>query len=236
MATKAGKVEFYVGPHTVGGPDDLEKVIVDFIDGAQSRLEVAVQELESDPIARAMIAARRRKVLVKLVIEHDYLRSRAQKDPFTPSGKSERNRQSHHATLRTNIDVKSDYNSSIFHQKFIIRDRTSLLTGSTNFTPEGDPRQLESPRRRPRRARRQNLRPGVQGDPAGPLRQAQRGPRPVSQRRHGIERPRTGAVRARSQPRNGDHEADAQGPTSHRLRDLHLCQVVRHRRHDVPPA
>ena len=48
----------------------------------------------------------------------------------------------HDAILRANIDVKADYNTSIFHQKFIIRDRASLLTGSTNFTPTGTHKNL----------------------------------------------------------------------------------------------
>ena len=136
---KVGNVEFYVGPHDVGAPDNLEDVIVTFIDGTAKRLEIAVQELESEPIAKAIIRARKdRKVLVKLVIEHDYLRARsARKNPWTPGGRNEANRQIHDAILRSGIDMKPDYNTNIFHQKFIIRDRESLLTGSTNFTPTG---------------------------------------------------------------------------------------------------
>lgn len=139
MPQKVGKVEFYAGPHDVGAPDNLEQVIVDFIDGTQNRLEIAVQELESEPIAFAIIRARKeRRVLVKLVIEHDYLRAkRARANPWQPGGRHEPNRRIHSAILRSAIDVKPDYNASIFHQKFIIRDRTSLLTGSTNFTPTG---------------------------------------------------------------------------------------------------
>lgn len=133
-----GNVEFYAGPHDTGGPDNLEEIIVGFINGAQKRLEVAVQELESRPIADVLIAARRRKVLVKLVIEQDYLkRTRSKDDPWTPGGKNENNRSVHNAILRASIDVKVDYNTSIFHQKFIVRDRQSVLTGSTNFTPAG---------------------------------------------------------------------------------------------------
>lgn len=138
MAVKLGGVEFYAGPKSVGAPDDLEPVIVDFIDGAKKRLEIAVQELESLPIAEAIVRARERKCLVKIVLEQDYLRAaRAQADPWVPGGKHEPNRTIHDAILRANIDVKTDYNSSIFHQKFIVRDRSSLLTGSTNFTPTG---------------------------------------------------------------------------------------------------
>jgi phosphatidylserine/phosphatidylglycerophosphate/cardiolipin synthase-like enzyme len=122
----------------VGAKDDLEQPIIDFIDGAKKRLEIAVQELEYVNIAKAIIRARKRKLLVKLVVEHDYLRaSKALTDPWKPGGKNEPNRGIHSAILRASIDVKPDYNTKIFHQKFIVRDRASLLTGSTNFTPTG---------------------------------------------------------------------------------------------------
>ncbi len=47
------------------------------------------------------------------------------------------NRKLHDALLRSAIRVQSDFNTRIFHQKFIVRDRSSLLTGSTNFTTTG---------------------------------------------------------------------------------------------------
>ena len=135
---KVGKVEFYAGPKSVGAPDDLEEVVVKFIDGATKRLQIAVQELESQPIAEAIIRARQRKLLVKLVLELDYLRAdRARTHPWVPGGKNEKNREIQNAILRANIDVKPDYNASIFHQKFIVRDGSAVLTGSTNFTPTG---------------------------------------------------------------------------------------------------
>ncbi|MEM7549527.1 MAG: phospholipase D-like domain-containing protein [Bacteroidota bacterium] len=143
MGVKVGNVEFYNGPALVGADDNLEDVIVDFINGTKRRLEIAVQELESLPIAEAIIRARKRKVLVRLVIEQDYLRvKRARQNPFEAGGKHEENRQIHDAILRANIDVKSDFNTSIFHQKFIIRDGESILTGSTNFTPTGTHKNL----------------------------------------------------------------------------------------------
>jgi len=43
----------------------------------------------------------------------------------------------HDAILRAKIKVNSDFNPKIFHQKFIIRDGKSVLTGSTNFTETG---------------------------------------------------------------------------------------------------
>jgi len=138
MGQKVGNVEFYAGPHHVGAPDNLEQVIVDFIDGAEKRLEIAVQELESEEIARAIIDARKRKVIVKIVLEQDYMRAaKMRPDPFKPGGGKEENRKIQNAIFRANIDLKLDYNTSIFHQKFIVRDGNDLLTGSTNFTPTG---------------------------------------------------------------------------------------------------
>ncbi len=143
MPMKIGNIEMLMGPHQAGGPDNLEEAIVGFIDKAKKRLEVAVQELDCPPIAEALIRARQRKVLVKVVIEHDYLREAPSlKDPSQSKGKHEINRTLHNQLLRANIDVKADYNTSIFHQKFIVRDRKSLLTGSTNFTETGTTRNL----------------------------------------------------------------------------------------------
>jgi phosphatidylserine/phosphatidylglycerophosphate/cardiolipin synthase-like enzyme len=140
MPKKIGNIEIYMGPQHVGAKDDLLAAIVDFIDGAQKRLFIAVQELDSRAIAEAIVRARQRKVLVKLVLEADYLRAkRAHKDPFLveDAGEHEINRFLHNSILRANIKVNSDYNPHIFHQKFIIRDSESVLTGSTNFTETG---------------------------------------------------------------------------------------------------
>ncbi len=70
-----GKIEAYVGPKELGAADDLEEVIVDFIAGARSTLDIAVQELDSEPIAQAILDARWRGVSVNLFLEQDYLRT-----------------------------------------------------------------------------------------------------------------------------------------------------------------
>jgi phosphatidylserine/phosphatidylglycerophosphate/cardiolipin synthase-like enzyme len=138
MAEKIGNISMLAGPPDAGAPDNLRKAIVDFIDGANKKLEIAVQELEDDAIARAIVRARQRKVEVWMVIEADYLRaSRAQPDPFVEGGENEANRQIHNAILRSNIQIRTDFNPEIFHQKFIVRDGSAVLTGSTNFTPTG---------------------------------------------------------------------------------------------------
>ncbi|MFH1051767.1 MAG: phospholipase D-like domain-containing protein [bacterium] len=135
MSKIVGNVEFYSGPKEVGAPDNLEDVIVNFINGANKKLEIAVQELDNALIAEAIIKARQRKVVVKLVVEQDYLKEKKfLEKPWEKGGEYEINRDIQAAVLRSNIDIKFDYNTKIFHQKFIVRDGSSVLTGSTNFT------------------------------------------------------------------------------------------------------
>ena len=146
MSQKIGNnIELFMGPKEVGAPDNLKQTVIEFIDGAQKYLDIAIQEIDSVDIAEAIIRARQRKVdgrkvVVRLVLEGDYLTvTKAIEDPFStnPQIKHEINRIIHDATLRAKINVHSDFNPKIFHQKFIIRDRAALLTGSTNFTDTG---------------------------------------------------------------------------------------------------
>jgi len=128
----------YMGPNQVGGPDDLQTAIIDFIDGASKTLDIAVQELDNWDIARAIVRAKQRKVKVRVVLELDYLRSKKpQVDPYKPGGSLKENREIHNTALRAAIPVHSDFNTEIFHQKFAVRDGEWLLTGSTNFTGTG---------------------------------------------------------------------------------------------------
>lgn len=163
MASFAGgKIEAFVGPPELGAADDLEQVIVDFIRGARSSLDIAVQEIDSRAIAQAILDARWRGVRVHMFLEQDYLRSdlvgSPPKAPTPRPGETAEqalhrvqwlkdetdlavNREILAALLRSDIEVKGDYNPKIFHQKFILRDyegrassTSALLSGSANFT------------------------------------------------------------------------------------------------------
>ncbi|WP_164863427.1 phosphatidylserine/phosphatidylglycerophosphate/cardiolipin synthase family protein [Agromyces sp. LHK192] len=139
MPIRVGGIELHVGPTSVGGPDDLDRAIREFIEGADHSLAIAVQEIDSRPIAEAIVAARQRKVKVRIIVEGDYLtEEKAVADPWTGRGAHDENREILSALLKTRVDVVSDLNPKIFHQKFIVRDSgksgAAVLTGSTNFT------------------------------------------------------------------------------------------------------
>lgn len=146
MPLKVGDVEVFMGPTGVGAPDDLEGAIVEFIEGARKELLIAAQEIDSPAIAAAIIERRQKGVRVRAVVEQDYLLSgKITDDPYFETGrtvKNDANRVIASAMLRTDIDVRADYNGNIFHQKFIVRDGTALLTGSTNFTSLGTGKNL----------------------------------------------------------------------------------------------
>ena len=144
MAVDLGFLKLLLGPPDLlpaGSPaslDNLESAIIEFIDGAVTSLDIAVQEIDSELIARAIVRAQaERKVRVRLVSEADYLSvKKPVPDPFSPvqDDEQEVNRQLHAAILRSKAWVRTDYNPEIFHQKFMVRDKSAVLTGSTNFT------------------------------------------------------------------------------------------------------
>lgn len=135
-------IKIYFGPKELNQPDNLEDVIIDFIDGAKEELNIAVQELDNENIAKAIIRARQRKVFVRLVLEFSYLTvTEALPDPWAVLAGvegNEVNRKIYNAMLRAQVDVRTDINPDIFHQKFMIRDPdkpdSAVLTGSANFT------------------------------------------------------------------------------------------------------
>jgi phosphatidylserine/phosphatidylglycerophosphate/cardiolipin synthase-like enzyme len=165
MATFAqGKIEAYVGPAELGATDSLESVIVGFIGEARKTLDIAVQELDNEVIAQAILDAALRGVRVRAFFEQDYLK--ADNPPRLKTGSDQADEQARYdaqwnerrrpvsrktnrdilaALLRCSVDVRADLNPEIFHQKFIVRDyrggrslgRAALLTGSTNFTSTG---------------------------------------------------------------------------------------------------
>jgi phosphatidylserine/phosphatidylglycerophosphate/cardiolipin synthase-like enzyme len=134
-----GNVEFYAGPPILGGPDDLDRVIRNFISGATTTLLMAVPDLDSRAIAETILAARARKVRVQVILDGGHLIEDSPLiDPWSMAGANEGNRIIHAALLRAAIDVVTDLNPSIFHNRFIVRDpgmpTAAVLTGSASFS------------------------------------------------------------------------------------------------------
>ena len=61
--------------------DDLEQVVVEAIESAQSTVDLAVQELRLPKISQALLARAQSGVQVRVIIEHDYSRPWSSFDP-----------------------------------------------------------------------------------------------------------------------------------------------------------
>ncbi len=94
-------------------------LVIKAIDSARQSLELAGYSFTSRPIAQALIAARRRGVNVRVVLD-----------------KSQRTERYSSATFLANmgVPVRIDSRYRIMHNKFLIVDGRTVETGSFNYT------------------------------------------------------------------------------------------------------
>lgn len=103
--------------------DDTQQVFLDFINETQSHLRIAIYGLHLPPLIDSILALHSKGVNVALVCDHTQARGKYERpeiqqlvDAGVPllEGTSER----HH----------------IMHHKFAVRDKSSVLSGSWNFS------------------------------------------------------------------------------------------------------
>jgi phosphatidylserine/phosphatidylglycerophosphate/cardiolipin synthase-like enzyme len=103
-----------IAQFTIGGPDEDLKAA---IEQARVTIDVAIYDLNLYSIRDALIAAERRGVQVRLVVESDNFTTETLA-PFTSAG----------------IPVVGDEDPDSMHDKFLIIDRYEVWTGSMNYT------------------------------------------------------------------------------------------------------
>ncbi len=124
--------------HSVNPPaikSDLEARIIDVIDSANDTLFMAVYDLDLPGIANAMARAKARGVDVRFITDEDNV--------------GDENREALTILDKAGIPWIDDTangtsGSKIQHNKFIIADGRTVLTGSTNFTQSGIHGDLDS--------------------------------------------------------------------------------------------
>ncbi|MBX3002436.1 MAG: hypothetical protein KF828_00680 [Anaerolineales bacterium] len=97
-----------------GGPDEL---LAAAIDQARSSVDMAIYDLNLWSVRDALLAAQRRGVVVRLVVEADN-RGRREFDELAAAG----------------IPIVADTSPNYMHNKFTIIDGYEVWTGSTNYT------------------------------------------------------------------------------------------------------
>ncbi|MCI0710713.1 MAG: phospholipase D-like domain-containing protein [Chloroflexi bacterium] len=100
----------------------VEAALIDAINGAQQSIYGALFELNMESITQALIAAQRRGVDVKLVLDDRY---------------AIEDEESTVEELDGVVEYRADDRSALMHHKFLVIDETRVWMGSMNFTHNG---------------------------------------------------------------------------------------------------
>ena len=145
--------------------DNIEQMLIDAIRSAEEEILVAIQELSLPRIAQSLVAASRKGVNVKVILENNYStpwsqhheldlsrhgrqrlqRLRALADDDQNGVVSPEEARNHDALLILQngsipwIDDTEDGSkgSGLMHHKFVVIDGKRVITGSANFTNSG---------------------------------------------------------------------------------------------------
>jgi len=119
-----GTTDIYFSPQ--GG---VTEAIVKQINFAKSEILVQAYSFTSKPIAKALVEARKRGVKIEVVLDKSQRREKYTSADFVS-----------HAGIPTYIDSAH----AIAHNKIMILDRATLITGSFNFTKAADEKNAEN--------------------------------------------------------------------------------------------
>ncbi len=138
--------------------DDLEQVIINAIESAQTSIDIAVQDLNLPRIAQAVVNSHRQGITVRLILENQYANPTSAKakaeqaEDWLAIADSDRN-GTITTTERQNADAlgmirnaqvpllddtaDGSKGSGLMHHKFLIIDQRWVVTGSANLTMSG---------------------------------------------------------------------------------------------------
>lgn len=124
VSADTDKWEVFFSPH--GGCTDA---IVDAISGAKRTVRVQAYSFTSWPIVEALIDAKQRRVDVQVILDKSNETARAAADD---------------ELLAAHIPTYIDAEHAIAHNKIMIIDGTTVITGSFNFTNAAEERNAEN--------------------------------------------------------------------------------------------
>lgn len=113
-------------PLARANPHNTDKSLLRVIRGAKHSLEGAFYDIEDLGVVDELIKAHERGVRVQLITDTDNLVDKT--DPTKP-------RQAIVQLTGVGIEIVDDRRSGIMHHKFLVADRRTVWTGSTNLTP-----------------------------------------------------------------------------------------------------
>lgn len=127
----ASPFQAYFGPDTEGL--GIADALLDFVDRAQTTLDLAFYEIRYDPFVTALIDAKNRGVRVRVLVDDKHFFT------FDEVGEKLEGLNPYVARLiEAGIDVREDEGrSTLMHNKFMVGDGRWVWTGSFNATETG---------------------------------------------------------------------------------------------------
>lgn len=119
-----GTIDVYFSPY--GGATEA---VVKEINNAKSEILVQAYSFTSAPIAKALVSAGKRGIKIEVVLDKSQRKEKYTSADFVA-----------HAGIPTYIDDKH----AIAHNKIIIIDRQTVITGSFNFTKAAEEKNAEN--------------------------------------------------------------------------------------------
>ena len=119
-----GTIDAYFSPH--GG---CTEAIVKELDNAKTEILVQAYSFTSKPIAKALVDARKRGIKIEVILDKSQRSHKYSSADFVA-----------HAGIPTYIDSAH----AIAHNKIMIIDRSTLITGSFNFTKAAEEKNAEN--------------------------------------------------------------------------------------------
>lgn len=113
------------------GPGGL-RVVLNMINGAEREIRLAAYSFTSPEVVKALIAAKRRGVDVKVVVDKK------------GNASNSASRQALNLLVNNGISVRLNGKYQIHHDKFVVADRSHLQTGSFNYSRSAETRNSEN--------------------------------------------------------------------------------------------
>lgn len=124
LAASSWAADVYFSPR-----HDVREQIIKRIDGAKTSIDIAVFAFTSDSITRALSAARKRGVAIRVIRDKKPLSEELDKTP---------------ALKKARIEVAVFPSVGMMHHKFAVFDKKALVTGSYNWTESAERHNFEN--------------------------------------------------------------------------------------------
>ncbi|ARJ65992.1 hypothetical protein WV31_10170 [Magnetospirillum sp. ME-1] len=126
------------------GREDCRSLAVREIDGAEEAIRMLAYSFTDEPIADALIRARKRGADVRLVMDRSNVCAEGNDDEDGGKACGRHGAAIADRLSRAGIEVRIDRKHPILHDKVIILDRHRTITGSMNWTRNGAERNGEN--------------------------------------------------------------------------------------------